>query len=318
MKKALITGIAGQDGTYLSEYLLNKNYCVVGVDIREPLFRGAEVITNIDLTNHNSVFDLIKKVEPNEIYHLAAYHNSSEDEIADELETFKNSYEVNVLSVANILEAVRLFACNSKIFYAASSHIFGESEKLMQDENSTLNPNNIYGITKAAATKLCHYYRDNYNIFVSVGILYAHESPLRTSNFVSKKIVETAVSIKKGKCEKLVLGSLDAEADWGYAGDYVVAMHKILQNFQPDDFVISSGIKHSVKEFVQITFGYLGMDWEKFVIEDNSLLKGASRLSKLGDNQKLVSMTGWKPTVKFEKLVKIMVEAELEERKNEG
>ena len=315
MKKALVTGVAGQDGTYLSEYLQKKDYSVVGVDKKMPLSNNVEAITNIDITNTNSVFELVRKWKPDEIYCLAAYHKSSEDKIVDELETFKKSHDVNVLSVANFLEAIRLWSKSTRLFYAASSQMFGGPIKSWQDENSALNPNNIYGITKAAATKLCHYYRNSNKVFASVGILYAHESPLRTSNFVSKKIVETAVAIKKGFREQLVLGDIEAEADWGYAGDYVIAMHMVLQHSRPDDFIISSGVRHTLKDFVQVAFDCLGMDWRKFVVEDKNLCSRTPKVSTVGDNRKIVSTVGWKPTVGFNELVKLMVESELQ--KNE-
>lgn len=314
MKTAFVTGVAGQDGVYLSEHLSKNDYRVVGIDIKMPSSTNVEIITDVDLTDSNSVFDLVKKVAPDEIYHLAAYHKSSQDNIDNELETFKNSHAVNVLPVANFLEAIRLSSNSIKLFYAASCQIFGQPDNPTQNEDSALNPTNIYGITKAAGTQLCRFYRTNYDVFASVGILYAHESPLRTSNFVSKKIVETAVAIKRGHKKQLVLGHLGAEADWGYAGDYVIAMHKIIQHHIPDDFVISSGVKHTVQDFVRIAFDYLDLDWEKYVVEDKNLFKRGSKLSVLGDNHKLVSLTGWNQSVDFEGLVKILVEAELDKR----
>ncbi|TFB10142.1 NAD-dependent epimerase/dehydratase family protein [Candidatus Marinimicrobia bacterium MT.SAG.2] len=318
MKQVLITGVAGQDGVHLSEHLLESDYNVVGIDINKPLSTtNVEVITDVDISDTDSVFKLIKEIAPDEIYHLAAYHKSSQDSVDNDLDTFKISHAVNVLAVANFLEAIRLFSKSTKLFYASSSQIFGKPDNAMQDEDTTLNPTNIYGITKSAATQLCRYYRTNYNVFASVGIMYAHESPLRTSNFVSKKIVETAVAIKMGHGEKLVLGHLGAEADWGYAGDYVVAMHKILQHHVPDDFVISSGVRHTVQDFVQTTFDYLGLNWEKYVVEDKSIVKSISNFSVLGNNHKLVSLTGWNQTVDFEGLVKLLVEAELSIQKNE-
>ena len=316
MKKAIITGVAGQDGVYLSEYLLKNNYCVIGIDIISPSSTDVEVITDVDLTNTDSVFELVKRVAPDEIYHLAAHHKSSQDNIDDELGTFQNSYAANVLSVANFLEAIRLYSNNTRLFYAASCQMFGPPNTPIQREDCPLNPTNIYGITKAASTQLCRYYRADHDVFASVGILYTHESPLRTSNFVSKKIVEAAVAIKRGHRKQLILGDLDAEADWGYAGDYVIAMHKILNHHISDDFIISSGVKHTVQDFVRITFDFLGIDWNKYVVEDRSLFKRASKFSTLGDNRKLASLTGWKQTMDFEGLVRIMVEAELSKRES--
>ena len=315
MKKALVTGIAGQDGTYLSEYLQQKDYSVLGVDTRKPSLSNVEVVTNLDITNSKSVFALIREWGPDEIYHLAAYHKSSQEKIIDELETFKKSYAVNVLSVANLLEAIMRRGSSTRLFYAASSQMFGRPREAMQDENSPLNPSNIYGITKAMATKLCQYYRESHKVFAAVGILYGHESPLRTGNFVSKKIVEAAVAIKRGSRAQLVLGDLGAEADWGYAGDYVVAMHEILQYPVPEDFIISSGVKHSVRDFVEAAFGCLGLDWRKYVVEDKESFGGGFKGSTLGNNHKLRLKVGWKPTVSFKELVKIMVKAEL---KNNG
>lgn len=309
----MVTGVSGQDGTYLSEYLLQNGYSVVGVDIRKSSVKNVEMVTDIDLSDKDAVFEFVGNNNFGEIYCLAAYHGSSQDKISDDLETFKRSYEINVLHVANLLEAVKKYSANTKIFYAASSQMFGEPDKPMQDEKTALNPNNIYGITKATATKLCDYYRNKHNIFASVGILYAHESPLRTPNFVSKKIVKTAVEIKRKQKDKLVLGSLDSQADWGYAGDYVVAMSKILQHERADDFIISSGKTHTVKDFVRIVFDCLEMDWEQYVEEDKSLFPNSLRFSISGDNKKIKSRTGWHPTVDFKGLVQLLVKAELQE-----
>lgn len=312
MKRALITGINGQDGTYLYKYLLKNGYSVVGVDSKASSLSDSILVVNIDISNTQDVFDLLREKKPDEIYHLAAFHQSSEDESKGDLEVFKKSYNINVLSTINLLEGSYRFLKDTKLFYAASSYMFGIPELPVQNENSPFNPDCIYGITKYTGTKLCHYYRENYNVFASVGILYNHESPLRSSKFVSKKIVETAVSIKMNKKKNLVLGDLETEVDWGYAQDYVIAMQKILQLPAPDNFIISSGTKHKIKEFVEEAFNYLGLDWRKYVTVNHTLLLKKKKNSLFGDNKKIISLTGWSPSVSFKELVRIMVNAELE------
>ena len=316
MKTAIITGIAGQDGTYLYKYLLSQNYLISGIDISSFSAEGVDFICNLDLSDTSSVLNLIKQIKPNEIYHLAAYHGSSEDRIEDEVDLFKKSNYTNVMSTINLLEGIRRFSPKTKLFYSGSSQMLGTPNTTLQDENTPFNPENIYGITKYSATKFCHYYKNKYNVFASVGILYAHESPLRGSNFVSKKIVEGAVSIKNNKKKELILGNLEAEVDWGYAGDYVLAMHEILQLNKPDDFIISSGNKHTVGEFVEIAFGYLKLDWEKYVIVKKDILTSNNKFSVLGDNRKLTNSTGWSPAIDFRQLVIMMIEAEIEKQAN--
>ena len=316
MKLSIITGIAGQDGTFLYKYLLGKNYSIIGVDIKRFFDEQVEFINNLNLSDTDSVFKLIKRTKPNEIYHLAAFHGSSEDKIENEIDLFKQSNETNVVSTINLLEAIRKYSPKTKLFYATSSQMFGVPQTPIQDENTPFNPGNIYGITKHAATKLCHYYRNKYNVFASVGIMYAHESPLRGPNFVSKKIVQGAVAIKNNRKKQLILGSLDTEVDWGYAGDYVVAMHKILQLRRPNDYIISSGEKHTVRDFVETVFNYLDLDSKNHVIVNEYILKSNNQFSVLGDNQKLIHSTGWRPKIDFKQLVIMMVEDEIEKLSN--
>ena len=314
MKTALITGIAGQDGTYLYKYLMSQSYSISGVDISSFAEKNVDFIENINICDFNDVIKLINKVAPQEIYHLAAYHGSSEDKIEDELDLFEKSYDINILSTLNILEAIRKYSPQIKLFCAASSQLFGPPVEPMQDEFTPFNPSNIYGITKHTSTKLCHYYRNKYKLFASVGILYAHESPLRGSNFVSKKIIVGSVAIKYNKQKELILGNLESEMDWGYAGDYVVAMHKILQLRKPDDFIISSGKKHTVRDFVEIVFDYLNLDLKKYIVVNNDLLTSKDKFSVLGDNRKLINFTGWYPTIDFRQLVIMMIEAEIKKQ----
>ena len=312
MKRALITGIGGQDGTYLSQYLSGKGYQVAGIAKAKPSLNGAAKIFNTDLSNSKSVFMLLKNFKPQEIYHLAAYHHSSEEKITlSDLEVFERSIEVNVLSTANLLEGMHRFCPKAKLFFAASSHMFGATRTHRQNEDTPFQPNCLYGITKFSAMKLCHFYREKYRLFASVGILFNHESPLRKSKFLTKKIIKTAVAIKKGAKRKLVVGDLQAEVDWGYAKDYVVTMYRILQLKNPTDFIISSGKKHTVKYFIEEVFDYLNLNWYQHVKVDNNLLKRKRKSVLFGDNRKLIAQTGWRPSVTLKELIAIMVEDEL-------
>lgn len=311
MSKALIIGYTGQDGTYLWKLLNSKNYELSGVSGSNVLSSQKEKLSPIDIRNYSEVEKLVKKEQPDELYYLAAVHQSSSDHKTEEGELFQKSIDINSKALVNFLEAVRLHSGHTKIFYAASSHIFGETQNPLQNETTPLNPNCIYGITKAMGMYACHFYRDNYGIFASVGIFYNHESPLRASKYVSKKIVETAVAIKLGLKDKLILGNLDHRVDWGYAPDYVDAAYRILQLSAPDDFVISSGITHSIRDFTEEVFNYLSLDWNKYVEIDPGLITKKQKQNLAGDNKKLKSATGWKNSVTFSQLIEILVTAEL-------
>lgn len=316
MKKALIIGCSGQDGTYLFENLQKKNYKIIGIDrnvIRSTLSRSIEPI---DISKSRQVYSLLGEYKPDEIYYLAAFHQSSEDPYDDDAELFRKSFGVNALSLINFLNGIKKYSKNSRLFYAASSHIFGNPIESVQDETTPFNPNCIYGVTKTAGVHICHLYRQNHSVFASVGILYNHESPLRPSRFISKKIVEAAIAIKKKIQTKVIVGNLDAKIDWGYAPDYVEAMYRILQLSSAEDFIISNGNIHKVRDFVKGVFGYLDLDWEKYVEEDPNLIKKRQKHNLQGNNQKLKSMTGWKPTVSFSDLIKIMVREGLKHGSN--
>jgi GDPmannose 4,6-dehydratase len=254
---------------------------------------------------------LIKNILPDEIYYLAAVHLSSADKQMQEGELFQQSFDINVKAYINFLEAVRLHSPETKIFYAASSHIFGDPASSPQDEKTPLQPNCIYGITKTAGVNVSHFYRENHNIHTCVGIFYNHESPLRESKYVSKKIVETAVAIKKGKAKDLILGNIDSEIDWGFAPDYMEAVYKIMQLNYPDDFIISSGELHSIKDFVAGVFDYLQLDWQKFIKINPALITKKQKRNLFGNNEKIKKTTGWKVKVSFDSMIKILIDEEL-------
>ncbi|HUK82070.1 MAG TPA: GDP-mannose 4,6-dehydratase [Verrucomicrobiae bacterium] len=307
MMTALITGSDGQDGHYLSSLLATKGYRVIGVGHGSPL---------VNLLDPASVFALLQRDPPQEIYHLAAYHHSAQDKLADDLEIFTGSNAVHVQATAHLLEAMRRHCPKARLFFAGSCHIYGSVTTPRQDESTPFHPEGIYAITKCAGIELCRFYRRKHGLFTAIGILYNHESPLRSLSFVSRKVVEAAVAISRREQTALVLGDLDAEVDWGFAGDYASAMHQILQLDLPDDFVISSGEHHSVREFVDLAFRQLGLDWTQHVRVDPGLLRGLSRSTLFGDSSKLQRLTGWRPATGFAELVRLMVTAELERHGN--
>ena len=309
MPKALVIGSEGQDGHYLLELLNSKGYQLIALS--RSGIKGSVASTHwISSLNYDAIGRLIQLEQPDEIYYLAAFHNAAEDSLIDEMELLENSFETNTICFAGILCAIIRYCPGSRVFYAASSHVFGEPSSEMQNERTPLNPVSAYGISKAAGVHLCRYFRKRHNVYASVGILYNHESPRRQERFLSKKVVGSAVRIKRGQQDRLALGCLDTMVDWGFAGDYVAAMWKILQLEDPDDFVIATGILHSVRDFAITAFRLLDLDWSIYVAERKDILtKVPPKLC--GDASKLRRMANWRPEVSFEGLVQIMVEAEL-------
>lgn len=309
MKRAIIVGAHGQDGRLLYDLLLKRGYSIVGIDKKLIHCSPGISFKQINIRKYAEVAELIKKFQPQEVYYLAAFHHSSEDLAIKNVKLLRRSYEVHVAGLANFLEAIKSFWPKARLFYAASSHIFGEAKREIQDENMPINPNCIYGITKAAGLELCRFYRYRYGVFASVGILYNHESALRPDHFVSRKIIKGAINIKKGKQKDLVLGDLRAVNDWGYALDYVRAMCLILNNALPDDFIIATGKRHTVLDFVKVAFGYLGLDWKACVKENRSIVRKQS-FCRIGNPAKLKKRTGWKPSVDFKGMVKLLLAQE--------
>jgi len=300
VKKAVIVGSEGQDGSLLRELLERKKYEVLRVN------RGG----NLNVGNFNDVRAAVKEFKPNEVYYLAAFHHSSEDARQEELELFTKSFEVNTQGLIHFLEAIRLESPKTRLFYASSSHVFGSVVKSPQDESTPLNPENIYGISKATGMMICRYYRKIHSIFASTGILYNHESPLRADRFVSKKIAKGVARIQSGEANELILGDLDSKVDWGYAPDYVEAMRRILATKKADDFVISTGKPHRVGDFAKIAFARANLPTKGRLKTKGKIAKKLP--SKLvGNSKKLRRTTGWKPTVSFKEMVEILVDSEL-------
>ncbi len=308
MKTAVIIGCEGQDGRIAFDLLASKQYRVLGIGRRGVRSVGVDWDQAVDITNRQDVLQLSKTVQADEIYYLAACQQSSQDKLRDESDLFKESHAVHVEGLLYFCEGIKMYNPTAKLFYAASSLIYGGTDTVVQDEQTPFCPDTIYGMTKLDGLLLCRYYRARYGVFASCGILYNHESLYHGDNFVCTKIIKAALNIKEGKQEVLVLGDLSAQVDWGYAPDYVAAMHQILDSAPADDFIIASGIAHSVRDFVAAAFGLLGLDWTKYVREDQRLMTRVRKIL-VGDPKKLMDKTGWRPTVDFQGMVKALLQA---------
>jgi GDPmannose 4,6-dehydratase len=316
MKKALITGINGQDGSYLAELLINKNYEVWGVvkrnsvsetqstRIEHLLMKGLVNLEYADLTDMASLVRVLQKVQPDEVYNLAAQSHVR-------ISFDQPIYTANAtgLGTLNLLEAIRMVSPNSKVYQASSSEMFGNNidGDGYQRETTPMNPVSPYGCAKVFSYNICRNYRNSYDMKIWNGILFNHESPRRGTNFVTNKVVKAAVRIKLGLQDKLHLGNLDATRDWGHAKDYVEAMWMMLQTDKPDDYVCATGISHSVKDLCEYTFGFLGLDFRDYVIVDEKHFRPEELHDLKGDSSKLRNDLGWDPKYNFESMLDEMI-----------
>ena len=315
MKIALITGINGQDGSYLAEFLLEKGYEVHGTLKRNSISENQTArlddiydqlkLHYADLTDLSSLINVIQKTKPNEIYNLAAQSHVR-------ISFDQPIYTANAtgLGTLNMLEAIKLIDPTIKLYQASSSEMFGNNidEDGYQRESTPMSPVSPYGCAKVFSYNICRNYRNSYNMFISNGILFNHESPRRGTNFVTNKVCKEAVKIKLGLSNQLKLGNLDATRDWGHAKDYVEAMWMILQQDAPDDFVCSTGISHSVKELVEYVFNKLELDWKKYLKIDEKFYRPEELSDLKGDSKKLRDLTEWKPKYTFGSMLDEMVE----------
>jgi GDPmannose 4,6-dehydratase len=308
MKTAVIVGSEGQDGRLLNALLRQKGYRTLGVGREAVRADGLGWPRPIDITRPDDVKALVTALRPDEIYHLAAIHHSSQEAHAEDLPAFRRMYEVNFFSLLNCLEAVRAASPASRLFFAASSHIFGTPPGEVQDETTPLRPESVYAMTKSDGLLACRLYRETYGLFASTGILYTHESAWRDEKFLSMKIVRAALRIRAGDERELVLGSLDARIDWGAAVDTVDAMHRILGASSPGEFIVATGVAHSVGEFARIAFETLGLDWRRHVREDPAVLTRRTPV-RIGDPRRLREATGWSAATGFEAMIRGLVSA---------
>ena len=314
MTKALITGITGQDGSYLSELLLSKNYKVIGLvhDLQNekekllPSLKGKIELHQWDMADQNEIINILRQYPVDEIYNLAAYSSGSgmyNDPIA--------IAEVNGLGVTRLLEAVRIVNPAIRICQASSSEIYGDATESPQNETTKTNPRSPYGAAKLYADSMIKIYRNKYKIFACSAILYNHESPRRSLGFVTRKITNEAVKIKLGLSNELRLGNLDSYRDWGFAGDYVTAMWLMLQHPDADDYIVSTGRLHSVRDFCECAFNYLNLDYRDYLQIDNEFFRPSESIQLLGNAEKAERLLSWKPAIDFDHLVKMMVEEDL-------
>ncbi len=315
-KTALITGVAGQDGAYLTELLLEKNYRVFGMDRQAPEdyvdniehLKNKIILRRGNLMDQMSLIDLIEEAQPDEIYNFAA-----QSFIPLSWKEPVITGDVNALGVTRILEAIRRVKPDVKFYQASSSELFGKPETKPQNENTPFNPGTPYGTAKLYAHNITANYRDKLGLFSCSGILYNHESPRRGKEFVTRKITLSAAKIKLGLQKELHLGNLDAHRDWGFAKDYVHAMWLMLQQDEPDDYVIATGEEHSVRELVETAFSHLGLEWEKYVVQDPKFFRPVDLNMLVGDSSKARKRLNWKPSVSFDQLVKLMVDSDVKE-----
>lgn len=311
MKKALIIGNTGQDGYYLTKLLKSKGYVVHGVGSKT--FSWTESVAPIDGSLLDSDFcqSVLKSLLPDEIYYLAAIHQASGENSESDLSFFKKTLDVNAYQYLTVIETCTRICPNVKVFFASSSHVFGNTKSLIQNEATLVQPISIYGVSKALGMNFSNMYREK-GLFCSCGILYNHESPRRLEKFVSKKIVKSAVDIYLQKSKVLTLGNPNARIDWGYAPDYMEAAYRILQAKNPSNYVISSGATHTVAELAEIAFACLGLDWNQFAQVDQELIRKPQTTILQGDNSKLIAECGWEPSIDFKQMIEQMVQAELD------
>lgn len=320
MKRALITGITGQDGSYLAEFLLNEGYEVYGM-VRRASTENFDRINHIkdrinlvqaDLLDQLSIVNIIKHIKPQEVYNLA-----SQSFVPTSFEQPLLTGEFTALGVTRMLEAIRLVDKKIRFYQASSSEMFGKAVETPQKESTPFHPRSPYGVAKVYGHWITINYRESYNIFAISGILFNHESPRRGKEFVTRKITDAVARIKLGIQDKLHLGNLDAKRDWGFAGDYVEAMWLMLQADKPQDYVIATGCTHTVRKFVELAFRHVNLDWKEYVVTDRSLYRPAEVNILCGDASKAKRELEWQPKVNLEGLVAMMVDADIEKVKKE-
>lgn len=318
-KKALITGITGQDGSYLAEFLLEKGYEVHGivrrVALEDPghrLWRIRDILDKLilhpaSLESYASIFNAVEKIRPDECYHLA-----SQSFVSYSFEDEFSTINTNINGTHYVLSALKQKAPQCRFYFAASSEMFGHVKEIPQNENTPFHPRSPYGISKVAGFDLTRNYREAYGIFACNGILFNHESPRRGFEFVTRKVTDAVAKIKLGLAKELRLGNLEAKRDWGYAPEYVEAMWLMLRQDEPDDYVVATGKTHSIREFVELAFSYVDLRWEDHIVIDERFYRPAEIHELRGDFRKAKKELGWEPKVSFEELIEIMVKADLE------
>ncbi len=314
MPTALITGVTGQDGSYMADFLLAKGYNVIGMVRRSSTVRFERIhhiqdditILQGDLHDQSSLVDLIEQYRPDEVYNLAA-----QSFVPISWNQPVLTGEITALGVTRMLEAIRLVNPKTRFYQASSSEMFGKVREVPQKETTPFYPRSPYGVAKVYGHWITVNYRESYDMYTSSGILFNHESPRRGLEFVTRKITYGVARIKLGLAKEIRLGNLESRRDWGYAGDYVIGMWKMLQQVEPEDYVLGTGETHSVRDFCQAAFGSVGLDYEDFVVQDPRFYRPAEVDLLVADPRKAHEKLGWTPQVNFQELVKMMVEADM-------
>jgi GDPmannose 4,6-dehydratase len=317
-KKALITGVTGQDGSYLAEFLLDQGYQVIGMVRRSSTVNFGRIeqiqdritLAHGDLLDQTSLIDIMRQNQPDEIYNLAA-----QSFVPVSWQQPVLTGEFTALGVTRMLEAMRSTMPEARFYQASSSEMFGKVREVPQSEKTPFHPRSPYGVAKVYGHWITVNYRESYDLFACSGILFNHESPRRGLEFVTRKVTHGAAQIKLGLAHDLHLGNLDARRDWGYAGDYVKAMWLMLQQDHPDDYVVGTGRTHSVRELCQVAFDHLELDWKQYVVADPQFYRPAEVDLLVSDPAKARSELGWEPAVSFEELIRMMVDADLADLK---
>lgn len=310
IKRALIVGHTGQDGFYLKALLQSKGYLVFGLSSREIDSPGIDDFPLGSVLDKNYIHKLIRIIMPDEVYYLAAVHGASAS-ISQKESIFEKSLEINTIGVYNVLDSISKYKPTCTFFYASSSHVFGKAQESPQSEKTPMLPNCVYGITKAAGMGVCRFFAEKHNIVTITGIFYNHESERRLESFVTKKIVKTAIDIKQGRQDNLVLGNISSSVDWGFAPDYMEAIYLLTQHKQPGDYIIATNTLRTIEDFLNIVFNSLDLNWKDYVKVDPNLFSSADRGVLRGDYSKLNSLTKWEPHVTFEQMALNLVEAEI-------
>jgi GDPmannose 4,6-dehydratase len=318
-KTALITGVTGQDGSYLADFLLSQGYQVVGMVRRSSTVTFDRIrhiqdeieIVQGDLLDLTSLVDILRECKPNEVYNLAA-----QSFVPTSWKQPVLTGEFTALGVTRMLEAVRMVDPAIRFYQASSSEMFGKVQEIPQTEKTPFYPRSPYGVAKVYGHWITVNYRESYNLFACSGILFNHESPRRGLEFVTRKVTHTVAKIKLGLAKELRLGNLDSKRDWGYAPDYVRAMWLMLKQDHPDDYVVATGETHSVRELCEVAFAHVDLDWQKYVVVDPAFIRPAEVDRLIGDASKAGRVLGWEPSVTFRQLIELMVDADLEALQN--
>jgi GDPmannose 4,6-dehydratase len=314
-KRALVTGVTGQDGSYLAEFLLSQGYEVLGMVRRSSTvnfdrirhFQDEISVVQGDLLDQMSLLDILREYRPREVYNLAA-----QSFVPTSWKQPVLTGEFTALGVTRMLDAIRIVDPEIRFYQASSSEMFGKVREVPQNENTPFYPRSPYGVAKVYGHWITVNYRESYDLFACSGILFNHESPRRGLEFVTHKVTHGAARIKLGLSSDLRLGNLEARRDWGYAGDYVQAMWLMLQQEEPDDYVVATGKTHSVQELCEVAFGYLGLDWREYVVSDPQFFRPAEVDLLVGDSSKARLILSWEPSLSFEALIRLMVDADME------